>query len=300
MGSNIARENAHPINTIVSVLTIGISTFGILVGSSLLYILAKKRWSKLCVDLRLVAITLFADITVNLWSTICAITDLSNTSYYLSDKVGCNINGTITILVFIWSVNSVAVTAVERFILITLEKKVYEPLYYIILSILTFINILSCVVTIILDGFTIHPTTIYCMFKLDSTSGKIGLGIVGVSEAASILAIYITYLGIIIKRRSLAIKAKRNFSLQHNDIRINSSSTIRKSVLIILCISISNLPYCTMTLLALTHPKLYTPLLDGIITMCMIINSVFNSFIILEMRPDLCEKLVELINSIIK
>ncbi|KXN68096.1 hypothetical protein CONCODRAFT_9737 [Conidiobolus coronatus NRRL 28638] len=291
MDYNTIRERARPINTIVSSLAMVISSFGILLGSTLLIIIAKKKWSKLYIDLKLVSITIFVDLILSIWSIISSILDLTDKIDYIASQVGCTISATISTIIFTGTVNCVAVTAIERYALIVLEASIADHFYYCILLGFTLISIIGCTVTIVLKGFSVHPTSIYCMNDLQTSAGRIGLGFVGFSEIFSLIIVYFCYISIILARRRSAFQTKKEFPMQFKNIDTKGKSTIFKSSLIIIGITLSNAPYLIITLISLARYELYTPVLDGITTLCLILNSIFNIFLILGMQPDLSDEL---------
>jgi hypothetical protein len=294
MDYGIVRSRAGPVNTYVSILAIITSIIGIMLSISIFYIIAKKSWSRLYIDLKLVTLTVIFDSLVSFWSIICSILDLTNSTKYIAIPIGCNINAAICILLCTGSINCVAVTAIERYTKVMLQKSFREVYYYIFISCFFLFNLMACTATIYLDGFNVHPTSIYCFLNLESYGGRVGLGLLGFTEMLSILIVYSVYIRIIIKRRISALEVELHFPLQHEEIRKRANSTIFKSILIIIGSTISNFPYCVITLIDLIHPEIYTPLLDGIANLCMIANTIFNCLLILGMRPDLSEELKSL------
>ncbi|KXN64630.1 hypothetical protein CONCODRAFT_14197 [Conidiobolus coronatus NRRL 28638] len=290
MDYNTIRERARPINTIVSCSAMVISTIAIFLGLILLFIITKKKWSKLYIDLKLVSMTVFVDLLVSIWAIVNSVLDLTNKIDYIGSQVGCTISGAISIIISTGTINCVAVTAIERYALIVLEASISDHLYYFILFGFVLTNILSCAITIVLKGFTPHPTSIYCMNDLQTSAGRIGLGFLGFSEMLSLVMVYFCYISIILARRRLALQAKEEFPMQFQNIDINWKSTVFKASLIIIGSTLSNVPYIIISTIWLARYELYTSVLDGIATLCLILNSIFNTFLILGMQPDLSKE----------
>jgi hypothetical protein len=287
MDYNTIRERSWPTNIIVSSLAMVISSFGIIIGLTILFIIAKKQWSKLYIDLKLVSITICVDLLLSIWSIISSALDLTNKIDYIASRAGCNISASISVIIFTGTVNCVAVTAIERYALIVLESSIADHYYYFILLGFALINILGVIVSVVLKGFAVHPTSIYCMSDIQTSAGRIGLGFLGFSEIFSLITVYFCYISIILTRRRSNLKVKQEFPTQFNNINTKEKSTIFKSILIILGITIANAPYIIITLISLAHHELDTPILDAIATLCLILNSIFNIFLILGMQPDL-------------
>lgn len=285
------RDKAYPYNYIMSSISLLICITGITLCSFVLNIIFRNKWQKLHIDLKLVTITLFLDLTEAILVLPSAVFDLLGLASWMPPKISCNANAILYILAFVTEVNFVAIVAIERYALIVHHKKLKIMHYILILIVLFSLNIASCTVAYLNNGFSVHPTAVYCLFDLYTRGGKLGISILAVSMFSCIIIIYYTYTIIMIKRRRDLLNMRELFPLKSKQIQNQANTTILKSLSLILASTITNTQYSVLTIMSLIRPEFYTTIIDTICTACILLNIVMNTLLLLGMRPDLLDEL---------
>ncbi|KXN68465.1 hypothetical protein CONCODRAFT_9265 [Conidiobolus coronatus NRRL 28638] len=125
------------------------------------------------------------------------------------------------------------------------------------------------------------------MFDLYEIGGKVGSIMLGVSCLVSLTFVYTSYILIILKRRSRIKKMRQELGEHCGRLLHKKSTTLVKSLTIIIVSTLSNLPYCIIVIMCLIDYSFYTPALEMIATTCMMLNQVLNTILLLHMRPDI-------------
>ncbi|KXN68461.1 hypothetical protein CONCODRAFT_9259 [Conidiobolus coronatus NRRL 28638] len=220
-----------------------------------------------------------------------ALTDLLNLPQYNPANLNCNVNAILYTLLFGTEINLVALVAIERYLLIIHDIVLKERYYYLILAGFFAINISSCMVSLHFDGFSLHPTGVYCLFNLNNFGGKLGISIVAVSVLSAQVIIYYCYIRIMFTRRSAMLKIRDWCPSKYDEITKQANNTIFRASLVILTSTITTIPYCILTIIGLANPSFFTIIVDFIMTILILLNIIMNTLLLLIMRADILEKL---------
>ncbi|KXN72210.1 hypothetical protein CONCODRAFT_4955 [Conidiobolus coronatus NRRL 28638] len=224
-----------------------------------------------------------------------AISNLISFSAYLDSVFSCSINAILTILTAATSINLVGIVAIERYFLIVKGKPLSNRAYYMLILGLELLNLSSCIFGGTFNGFSINPTSVYCLFDLNNWAGKVGNIIIAISLGISLSMIYFGYINIMIKRRTLTLQNQRIFPFKAEKIKRDANSTIFKSALIIIASTFTNLPYCVLLVITLIYPQFLTPLIGTLCTWSIMFNMIINTTIVLRLRTDLWIELKKLL-----
>jgi hypothetical protein len=285
------RNFASPYNHIISGYALFIIIVGITLNSIVLKLIINKKWSKLNIDLKLVIITLLFDMSEGLLVFPSALTDLINLPQYNPANLNCNVNAILYTLIFGTEINLVALVAFERYLLILHDIVLRERYYYLILFGFFVINITGCMVALNFDGFSLHPTGVYCLFNLSNFGGRLGISILAISILSAQSIIYYCYIRIMFTRRSAMLKIRDWCPSKYEEITKRANDTIIRASLVVLTSTITTIPYCILTILGLANPIHFNITVDFIMTILILLNIVMNTLLLLFMRADILEKL---------
>jgi hypothetical protein len=286
-------EDTHPYNYIVCSIAIVIAIVGITISSSVLLILIKKNLRRLNIDLQLVALTLLCDIATGLYCIVNSISNFAESDYFLNTRVKCNINATFGIVAVATSFNIVGIIGAERCLLIVYDVQFKKKYYFVLLSLFLLLNFLCILICWVFNGFGQTPTGIYCMFDLYEIGGKVGSIVLATSCLISLILVYSGYILIILKRRRRIKKMREELGEHCGKLLQRKSSTLVKSLSIIVVSTFTNLPYCIIVIMSIIDSYYINPALDMIATTCMMLNQVLNTILLLHMRPDIFADLKE-------
>jgi hypothetical protein len=281
------RDRAHPYNLITDWVGLPMSLIGASLSSLVLISILNQKWRRLNLDLKLICLTLVCDIVTGIVSCINILLNLAIQSRNLDNKAMCNLDAIVNLLVFVSSINCVGVVSLERCLLVVYNKKLKDWFYWAMLGFMLLINIASWVVCLELNGFGLVPTTVYCLFDVQSPGGRIGNLLILISLIISMLFVYVGYIQIIFKTRRENRLLMDNIGLELDSCRTVQKSTITKSIIIVAASTMTNTPYVILLTMSLISPNLLTNTIDSICTCCIMMNQVLNCLIVINMRPDL-------------
>jgi hypothetical protein len=286
-------KNATPYNYITAGYGIIVSSFAIILGISLFVSIMKKK-GKWKVDMQLCIMLLCVDLACALIALINAVVNIVHYSYYLGGEMNCNLNGTLVNIVFPTAVFLMAVTSLERFLIIVLKKEYSLCFYFCILGIFSLINVADLVQTVASNGYKIYPLAIYCQYNTSQTAGLVGSILMVLVGGTSYSMIIICYLAICIYRRSQSLKAQTELGLDPIKVKKEVNSTIIKSLIIMFTSIFATGIFVVITVTTWFSPSILTPKVDMIQKIFVQSQMILNILILLNMRSDLWRELVAL------
>jgi hypothetical protein len=289
-----AHRGAYPYNIVASVFFIIESTISSMLIVSLFIVIFKKKWSKLKLDLKLMTIAMSFDLGVSILIFFNGITNLFNYGGYLNTDFTCKLNSFLLLFTTATSISIVGVLSLERCLIVVYKKDFSDKFYYSLIIAQFIMNFPSWLVTVLLDGVVLMPSTNYCMFNIRTTGGLIGSIFLFLSCGISDILVFICYPAICFYRRNQSRKAQLELGLDPVKVRREVNRTIYKSMALIVASAISNGPYCVGFVMIWVDSFELTPALDMVQEIFMSLNSIINSLILINLKPELWKSLKEL------
>ncbi|KXN67094.1 hypothetical protein CONCODRAFT_10914 [Conidiobolus coronatus NRRL 28638] len=286
-------KNAYPYNYITAGYGIVISGAAIILAVSLLITIMKKK-EKSKVDMQLCILLLWVDLGCAIIALINAIANIAHYKYYLGSDMNCNLIGALVNILFSTAVFLMAVTSLERFLIIVLKKEYSLKFYFCILAIFSLINTANIIQTVVNSGYKMYPLVIYCQYNTSQTAGLAGSVVMVLVGGVSYTMIVICYLTICVYRRSQSIKAQTELGLDPVKVKKEVNSTISKSLLIMFTSIFATGIFVVMTVITWFSPDILTPKVDMVQKVFVQSQMILNTLILLNMRPDLWRELVAL------
>jgi hypothetical protein len=285
------QAEAYPYNIILSSISTVASACTIVFCILMIASIYKIGWKKLDCSMKLAGVTVIFDLLEGIVALALSVCCLLNLDGYLKYTIGCNLVYLFIILVDLTSFNLTGIVALERYLIIVRGVKLSKKYLFLIIGIFTIINVIGCVIGIYYKGVGILPAAVYCFLRYDNIGGILSQIIALFSNATSVSMIYFCYMKIIIQRTVQLGELRELFPGKYEAITRQRNLTIIKSSILILISTIANAPYLLITVVSMFHPELFTPLLDTIRTVFVMLNMVTTSLLLLVMRSDLINEL---------
>ncbi|KXN66433.1 hypothetical protein CONCODRAFT_11723 [Conidiobolus coronatus NRRL 28638] len=289
---NEVRSNAYPYNYILDSIGLALAIPGLILSVSVLRVLLTRRWAGMNIDLKLIIFTLIFDIISCLESGLNCFFNMINFKYNLSMWWSCNLAATICLIGFITSINLVGIIAFERCLLICYHKTIKDHYYWIFLGGCITMNAVCITIGWTYNGFTILPASMYCMFNVATTGGKVCSLLTLFSALISMSVVFAGYIQIALKRANQSKRDQLELGMKADKVNRNVRSTIAKSMIIVLVCCMNNGPYCILVIISLINNDFLTPLIDCISASCLMLNLCLNTIIVLHMRPFLINEVL--------
>jgi hypothetical protein len=247
----------------------------------------KNGWKVLDFNMKLMIVTIIFDLMEGFVILIYASDSVLNTQQYLKYELGCQICYILLVVFAVTSVNLTSIVALDRYLIIVTGIRLMNKYYILLILFFIVLNTIACITGLYLNGIGILPSFTYCFLKYSNFGGLLSQGIITLSIGISTLLIYFCYIKIMIQRKKQLEEIRELFPEKYNSITRQRNMTIIKSGTLILASSISNAPYCIITVASMIDPSFYTPSVDTIRCTLIIMNMIINSLLLLGMRSDL-------------
>lgn len=287
-------DNSKPYNYVVDAFIIIFNVPAITLIVSLFIILLRNKWSNMGIDMKLICLVMCFDFIASSAALISAITNLFNIGQGLSDTVFCSLDAIALDTGFIMSLSMVGILSLERCLVIVYKKKFPPKFYYSIIAAQLVLNCIPIIVSLLMDGFYIMPVSEYCLFDVDNPGGLFGSVLVFLLGGSSLTIILICYGLICWYRRSISQKTQLDLGLDPEKVKREVNRTIFKSLTLVGASLITNGPYITIQIVSWVDINYLTPLADMLSVICITSSCFVNTFILLNMKPDLMKSLKQL------
>jgi hypothetical protein len=284
---NKIQAEAYPYNIILSSIFTVASACAIVFCILMIASIYKIGLGKLGCSMKLAGIAVIFDLLKGIVGLVLSICCLLGHYGYIKHKTGCQLVYLFIILVDLTSFNLTGIVALKRYMLIVKGVDLSKKHTLLLIGIFTIFNISGCVIGIYYDSIGIMPAAVYCFLKYNNIGGISSQIIALFSNAASVSMIYYCYMKIMMQRTVQLEELRELFPWKCESITRQKNMTIIKSITLIFISTIANAPYLLITVVIMFHPELFTPLLDTIRTIFIMLNMVTNSLLSLVMCSDL-------------
>ncbi|KXN64606.1 hypothetical protein CONCODRAFT_14226 [Conidiobolus coronatus NRRL 28638] len=287
-------ENSYPYNVITSGIAIFAAGVAIIANISLLISVVKYKTEKWKIDMKLCFILLCVDLVMASNILVNASVNIARFPYYIGNETLCKLNGILITITVSTEVNLMGVISLERFLLVLFNIKYGLKFYLPIIALFCILNIANEIQVAINNAYEIYPIALYCMYNQNKTSGLVGSVLIIISGGLSYSLIVVCYLSICLYRRSQSQKAQIELGLDPAKVRKEVNATIYRSLSIIFFSILTTGVYVTIIIISWFNPSVVTPVTDMIQSILVECQMIINTFVLLNMRPELWKQLKNL------
>jgi hypothetical protein len=261
---------------------------------SLIYIVSKEKWASMKVDLKLAYIMLILDLGGACTVFFNSVNNLAGNGLFVANQTLCNLGSIMLSAFFISSIYCVGVISLERCLLIVFKREYSGKFYYCIIGCLSLLNVASWIVAWSMNGYGIYVLSSYCFFNLKTWGGFIGSFLTVVSVGISYTFIFVCYPMICIYRKNQSQSSQLELGLDPVKVKKEVNKVILKSMFIIFASLATNGPYMIILIITWFNPNILTPKIDCAQAILIDFNLIVNTFILLNMKPELFKSLKQM------
>jgi hypothetical protein len=278
---------AKPFNYIEDAFVIFLAILSFLINIPLLIAISRMKWKSLKIDMKLGFLMIIFDLGAGIDTFINHFSNLIHSSWNLPTKWSCSLNAFICLFFFINSIILVGLVSIERCLLIVYKRAYSDKFYYTIAMIFCTLNAMISIVIPFYEGFNIVASSTYCLLDVSTIAGIAGSLLVGGLMGASLVCIFFGYTMIILYRSNQSKQAQLELGLDPEKVKKEVRSTVIKSLSIIFVSAITNGPYTVLLLLQMISSAFLTPAILAVSAILINCNTMLNSLILLNMKPEL-------------